>query len=232
MNAIATATYTNTGCLDVLYILDKRLNSSGKNHRHVYKGLVLLLYLLVHGSDSILQYITENMYVIKTLTGFEYVSEGRDVGSAVRDKTREILSLFEDKDELARQRKGNRRPGSRGYNYENEEEELRRALEASRLQGQQSSRSSSMIPPRRQEEDEEDADFLKALELSQKEENERLERERNRKKSEPLVFAGLARMARWSDSGIVKPRHEKMQQALISITDLTNDMKDLNNNNK
>ena len=62
-------------------MVDKRLNDSGKNWRHVFKALILLEYLLQHGSEQVIAYTKENLYVVKTLKEFQYSDdEGRDQG--------------------------------------------------------------------------------------------------------------------------------------------------------
>lgn len=87
--------------MDIMEIIDKRLNDSGKNWRHVFKvrpeismivraktncvaekALILLDYLLHAGSEAIMSYAKENFYVIKTLKEFQYVDEdGKDQGA-------------------------------------------------------------------------------------------------------------------------------------------------------
>lgn len=62
-------------------MVDKRLNDSGKNWRHVFKALILLDYLLQNGSEQVIAYTKENLYVVKTLKEFQYIDdEGRDQG--------------------------------------------------------------------------------------------------------------------------------------------------------
>jgi len=85
-------------------ILEKRLNDKGKNWRHVYKAfitdifwnfikyiyiylyihiyfinlfqsLTVLEYLLYHGSEMVVKYIQNNIYIIKTLRDFQYIDE-------------------------------------------------------------------------------------------------------------------------------------------------------------
>jgi epsin len=68
-------------------MLDKRLNDSGKNWRHVYKALIVLDYLLHCGSEQVVAYTKENIHIIKTLKEFQYVDEdGKDQGANVRQK--------------------------------------------------------------------------------------------------------------------------------------------------
>jgi epsin len=81
LQAISNATHSQREFMDIFYILGKRLNDSGKNWRHVFKALVVLDYLLRHGSDAVVEYSKVNIHVIKTLKEFQYIDEeGRDQG--------------------------------------------------------------------------------------------------------------------------------------------------------
>ena len=62
-------------------MLDKRLNDKGKNWRHVLKALKVLDYCLHEGSELVVTWARQSIYIIKTLREFQYVDEeGRDVG--------------------------------------------------------------------------------------------------------------------------------------------------------
>jgi epsin len=62
-------------------MLDKRLNDKGKNWRHVLKALKVLDYCLHEGSELVVTWAKQNIYIIRTLREFIYVDEeGRDVG--------------------------------------------------------------------------------------------------------------------------------------------------------
>lgn len=62
-------------------MLDKRLNDKGKNWRHVLKALKVLDYCLHEGSELVVTWARQSIYIIKTLREFVYVDEeGRDVG--------------------------------------------------------------------------------------------------------------------------------------------------------
>lgn len=67
--------------MDIMDMLDKRLNDKGKNWRHVLKALKVLDYCLHEGSERVVTWARQNMYIIKTLREFQYIDEeGRDVG--------------------------------------------------------------------------------------------------------------------------------------------------------
>lgn len=62
-------------------MLDKRLNDKGKNWRHVLKALKVLDYALHEGSEHVVVWAKDNMYIIKTLREFQFIDEeGRDQG--------------------------------------------------------------------------------------------------------------------------------------------------------
>jgi epsin len=62
-------------------MVDKRLNDKGKNWRHVLKALKVLDYCLHEGSELVVTWARQSIYIIKTLREFQYIDEeGRDVG--------------------------------------------------------------------------------------------------------------------------------------------------------
>ena len=107
-------------------VLDKRLNDKGKNWRHVFKvrtplpiqlrpvanmrslpqSLTLLDYCLHAGSENVVIYFRDNIYVIKTLKEFQYVDEyGKDQGANVRQKAKDITNLLSDDTRLREERR-------------------------------------------------------------------------------------------------------------------------------
>lgn len=46
-------------------MLDKRLNDKGKNWRHVFKALTVLDYCLHAGSENVVVYFKDNIYIVK-----------------------------------------------------------------------------------------------------------------------------------------------------------------------
>ena len=62
-------------------MLDKRLNDKGKNWRHVLKALKVLDYCLHEGSENVVVWAKDNVYIVKTLREFQYIDEeNRDQG--------------------------------------------------------------------------------------------------------------------------------------------------------
>eukprot|EP00064_Thunnus_orientalis_P020106 superscaffoldBa00005356_g20237 len=92
MSEIADLTFNVVAFAEVMGMVWKRLNDSGKNWRHVYKALTLLDYLLKTGSERVAQQCRENAFTIQTLRDFQYVDrDGRDQGANVREKARQLV---------------------------------------------------------------------------------------------------------------------------------------------
>ena len=187
-------------------ILDKRLNDKGKNWRHVFKVrfhlplivaiyqavfqcLTLVDYLLHAGSENVILYFKENLYIIKTLREFQYIDdEDKDQGANVRQKAKGIVSLLQDEarlrherstraqmyerrsrarrsddsdvtDDETNNRRGRLHTGRRPI--EQDDDALRRALEESKREAE------------RQRQTAEDRDLQRALQLSKEEEETR-----------------------------------------------------------
>ncbi|KAH7886750.1 hypothetical protein F5I97DRAFT_1807100 [Phlebopus sp. FC_14] len=161
MNEIAQLSYNQTDFVEIMEMLDKRLNDKGKNWRHVFKSLTVLDYLLHAGSENVVLYFRDNIYIIKTLKEFQYVDEdGKDCGANVRQKAKDISNLLSDVGRLREERRsrasmrdrmikgatdgmeggddeggrlGSAAPPSRKNRaVDRDEEELRRAIEASK----------------------------------------------------------------------------------------------------
>ncbi|KAF9100642.1 hypothetical protein BGX27_000311 [Mortierella sp. AM989] len=182
MNELADATYNQQAFLEIMEILDKRMNDKGKNWRHVFKALTVLDYLLHVGSENVVRYARDNLYVVKTLKEFQYIDEdGKDQGSNVRAKVKDIMSLLGDEARLREARKSRssmrdrmtgraprdglndgtptyERPGA-----EEEDRDLQKALRESRRLAREAQGESS------------DDDLKKALALSKKEAQDRQE---------------------------------------------------------
>ena len=103
-------------------MLDKRLNDKGKNWRHVFKvlrspshmsnllnvtqSLTVLDYCLHQGSENVVIYFRDNLYIIKTLKEFQYIDEdGKDQGANVRQKAKDITALLMDESRLREARR-------------------------------------------------------------------------------------------------------------------------------
>ncbi|KAG2002340.1 hypothetical protein CC2G_004538 [Coprinopsis cinerea AmutBmut pab1-1] len=106
MNEIAQLTYNQNDFIEIMEMLDKRLNDKGKNWRHVFKSLTVLDYCLHNGSENVVIYFRDNIYIIKTLKEFQYIDEdGKDQGANVRQKAKDITNLLQDEDRLRQERR-------------------------------------------------------------------------------------------------------------------------------
>ncbi|KAG2148895.1 hypothetical protein DEU56DRAFT_729816 [Suillus clintonianus] len=139
MNEIAQMSYNQNDFVEIMEMLDKRLNDKGKNWRHVFKSLTVLDYLLHVGSENVVLYFRDNLWIIKTLEEFQYVDEDRkDCGSNVRQKAKHILNLLSDPARLQEERRTRasmRDPmikGQANRGPDRDEDELRKAIEASK----------------------------------------------------------------------------------------------------
>ncbi|PRQ37985.1 hypothetical protein RchiOBHm_Chr4g0408771 [Rosa chinensis] len=85
----------------IMAVIWKRLSDTGKNWRHVYKGLTVLEYMVAHGSERVIDDIKEHVYQISTLSDFQYIdSSGRDQGSNVRKKSQSLVALVNDRERI------------------------------------------------------------------------------------------------------------------------------------
>ncbi|XP_051850277.1 epsin-3 isoform X4 [Antechinus flavipes] len=105
MSEIADLTFNTVAFAEVMGMIWRRLNDSGKNWRHVYKALTLLDYLLKTGSDKVAHQCRENLYTIQTLKDFQYVDrDGKDQGINVREKVKQVMGLLKDEERLKQER--------------------------------------------------------------------------------------------------------------------------------
>ncbi|CDR87389.1 related to ENT2-clathrin binding protein, required for endocytosis [Sporisorium scitamineum] len=192
MNELAQLSYNQNEFIEMMEILDKRLNDKGKNWRHVFKSLTLLDYLLHAGSENVVIYFRDNIYIVKTLKEFQYIDEnGKDQGANVRQKAKDITNLLQDEarlrderrsrshmrdrmsngpdddDDERRRRRAEQERNRRRPNNNNEDDELRRAIEESKRMAQQ---EQDRIRAEAKDEDE----LQRALALSKREEEDRI----------------------------------------------------------
>lgn len=172
-------------------MIDRRLNDKGKNWRHVMKALTLLDYIIHYGSENVVLWSKDNLYIIKTLREFQYIDEeGRDQGANIRSKARELTSLLQDDDRLRtertskngrRRRRGSSRPppptrpplsgsntGRSNRRGSPTDSDLQRALEESRMTAEEEERRRRQTMATQS-----DTDLQKALKLSKEEEQYR-----------------------------------------------------------
>ncbi|GAA5968676.1 hypothetical protein JCM8115_003676 [Rhodotorula mucilaginosa] len=106
MAELAQLTYNQQDFVEIIEMLEKRLNDKGKNWRHVFKSLTVLDYILHAGSENVVHYFRENLYVVKTLKEFQYIDEdGKDQGANVRQKAKDVTNLLLDEKRMTHQRR-------------------------------------------------------------------------------------------------------------------------------
>ncbi|KAI8903719.1 ENTH domain-containing protein [Gorgonomyces haynaldii] len=182
MAEISNLSHRSHDFVEIMDIIDKRLNDSGKNWRHVYKTLILLHYLLESGSEQVVSHAKRNLHVIKTLKEFQYIDEeGRDQGMNVRQKCKEVTSLLTDDSKLKEIR------ANRGVvhdrisgDYQGDDDELRRAIELSKKQMEiDAHKRYGGFPGDENLTLQEQQDLQRAIELSEQEAIQRSINERN-----------------------------------------------------
>lgn len=105
MTEIADATYSVVDFAEIMSMVWKRLNDSGKNWRHVYKALVVLEYIVKTGSERVGQQCKEQIYSLYTLQDFRFVDkDNKDHGQNVRDKAKQLVALLKDEERLKQER--------------------------------------------------------------------------------------------------------------------------------
>ncbi|KAI7888783.1 uncharacterized protein EV154DRAFT_516835 [Mucor mucedo] len=210
MNEIAQLTFNEHDFIEIMDMLDRRLNDKGKNWRHVFKALLVLDYCLHVGSENVVLYAKENIYVVRTLKEFQHVDDtGKDVGFNVRQKAKDITSLLLDEQRLKEERRSRQQMQDRMANvgdymndmmlvgksntrnedhavydhpgYLDEDKDLKKAIEESKRMAEQEFRNRGVGT---------DADLQKALEESEREarENERKKREALERQNQDNLF--------------------------------------------
>jgi epsin len=89
--------------------------------------LTVLDYCLHQGSENVVIYFKDNLYIIKTLKEFQYIDEdGKDQGANVRQKAKDITNLLMDDNRLRQERRARasmRERMTRGAAGDGQEEE-------------------------------------------------------------------------------------------------------------
>ncbi|ODQ65794.1 ENTH-domain-containing protein [Nadsonia fulvescens var. elongata DSM 6958] len=105
MEDIARLTRQHIEFFEIMDTLDKRMNDKGKNWRHVMKSLIVLDYIIHCGSEDVIRWCKDNLYIIKTLREFHFIDvDGQDHSVNVRRKATEITALLQDDERLRSER--------------------------------------------------------------------------------------------------------------------------------
>lgn len=209
-------------------MLDKRLNDKGKNWRHVLKALKLLDYCLHDGSELVVTWGKQNIYIIKTLREFMYIDEeGRDVGQnskcfqcwapsarpfhlthrvAVRVAAKELTSLLLDEERLRAERSDRKSWKSRVTGLDE--------------YGPQQSHEPPRRRERRQYNEEDDPEYRLALEASkhQEEEDRRKRESRNTDYTEDDDLAKAIKLSKEEEEARRRQLEEQNAQSLFDDT--------------
>lgn len=183
MEEIAAATHNSqTDFLEIMDMLDRRLNDKGKNWRHVAKSLTVLDYLVRYGSEKCVLWSKDNLYIVKTLREFVHFDDNsQDQGALIRVKAKELVALLQDDERLTRERQNARnkssadtasRPTPARRRSDPYDAELQRALELSRETAEQDRTRQQ----RAMNAEENDPELQAALKLSLEEEELRKQR--------------------------------------------------------
>ena len=153
----------------------------------------MLDYCLHAGSENVVIYFRDNVYIIKTLKEFQYIDEeGKDQGANVRQKAKDITNLLQDEgrlreerrsrahmrdrmirgsgtspadddDDISRRRRG---PQPNGRGKDRDEDELRKAIEESKRSLAEEQAKQGALSA-------EERDLQQAIKLSEEEEARR-----------------------------------------------------------
>ncbi|KAK9323569.1 hypothetical protein V1517DRAFT_319733 [Lipomyces orientalis] len=199
MEEIAQLTMQSETFFDVMDMLDKRLNDKGKNWRHVMKALLVLDYCLHVGSEEVVRWSKDNIYIIKTLREFQHIDEdNKDQGMSVRTKAKEITAFLQD-DERIRSARANR--------HLMRERLLRSGYDAFRteIEPAPGRRRASTLPQRSSFDIDKDIASLRASHESRVNAKKEDQAER-RARARAASATDAARVAQWR-----KDEHEKQQ---------------------
>ena len=174
---------------------------------HILQSLTVLDYLLHAGSENVVVYFRDNIYIIKTLKEFQYIDEeGKDQGANVRQKAKDITNLLQDESRLRHERRDrammrDRMVGGRQEDGDENENDRRR------------SQSVPGSGRRRNGGNREDDDLRKALEESKKTAAE--EQARQRMTAEERDLQQAIRLSEEEEAKRAKAVQDANQSALF-----------------
>ncbi|OLL23517.1 ENTH domain-containing protein [Neolecta irregularis DAH-3] len=107
MNEISAGTYNYTYFNEIMPMIYKRFtDKSAEEWRQIYKALVLLEFLVKHGSERVVDDARSHISMIKMLKNFHYVDEkAKDQGINVRNRAKELSELLSDVDSIRQERR-------------------------------------------------------------------------------------------------------------------------------
>ena len=139
----------------------------------------MLDYLLHSGSENVILYCEDNLYVIKTLREFQYVDDyGRDQGANVRQKAKDITNLLLDRRRLFQERTARARMRDRmlgrpsiDTDEDDEDDDGEDGDGLARYRRPRAQNAENGVDRQRQRQHEEEENLRKAIEESKKSAN-------------------------------------------------------------
>ncbi|GAA5934653.1 hypothetical protein JCM1841_001794 [Sporobolomyces salmonicolor] len=107
MQEIAQGTFNFQLFNEVMPTIYSRFTEKeARQWRQIYKGLVLLEYLVKNGSERVIDDARSHLSLIKVLRNFHYIDEnGKDQGINVRNRAKELGELLSDLDRIRQERR-------------------------------------------------------------------------------------------------------------------------------
>lgn len=72
------------------------LNHAGKNWKQIFKGLVLLEYLIRFGHERVVDNARDHLFRVRTLLDFAHFDGGSDKGAGIREKAKALVEMLND----------------------------------------------------------------------------------------------------------------------------------------
>jgi len=107
MKEISAMTFHYEDFPEVMGMLWKRMlkDKEGKHWRRIYKSLLLLDFLLKNGSDRVVESARDHLYDLRGFENFAFIdAKGKDQGVNVKQKSKDLVALLKDDEELREQR--------------------------------------------------------------------------------------------------------------------------------
>ncbi|KAJ1938621.1 Epsin-3, clathrin recruitment and traffic between the Golgi and endosome [Kickxella alabastrina] len=107
MREIADGTNNRKYFEEIMPAIYLRFNDTDpSNWRQVYKALQLLEYLIKNGSERVVDEVQSHVTVVKMLKNFHHIdANGKDQGINVRQRSKEIVDLMHNREQLRDERK-------------------------------------------------------------------------------------------------------------------------------
>ncbi|KAG0341955.1 Epsin-3, clathrin recruitment and traffic between the Golgi and endosome [Podila humilis] len=104
---LAQATHNFQHFNEIMPAIFKRFaEKESREWRHIYKSLVLLEYLVTHGSERVVDEARGHISTIKYLRSFQFVDDnGKDEGINVRNRAKEFAEMLSSVDRIKEERK-------------------------------------------------------------------------------------------------------------------------------